>query len=376
MLELCPDGANLVDTARMPLDAIIDVITTADAARHDVARLHSGDLSLYSAMTEQQRLLSERGVVTEIVPGVPAFAAAAAALGSELTVPGWDKACSSPGCRRCPPTCRRARRCPNSPQPASPSLCIWRRIVHRRSSAPRPHYGADCPTATVAFASRADEQVVRCPLAALPDALAAASITKTAVIFVGRVLEPQGYTRLPTVICIRPPVCPNGTTVNAILILGGTGEGRELAGLPHDAGIEVITSLAGRVAQPRLPVGEVRIGGFGQYASGDGVTGLTNWLRDNNIQAVVDATHPFAATITHHSAEATRRAGVPLLRLRRPAWDPPTSRAVTAGTTSPRSRQQPNWFRNSPQPVAAIRYCSPPAAKTPRRSPASTVRHS
>ncbi|HMS76776.1 cobalt-precorrin-6A reductase [Gordonia sp. (in: high G+C Gram-positive bacteria)] len=110
--------------------------------------------------------------------------------------------------------------------------------------------------------------------------------------------------------------------MNAILILGGTGEGRELAGLLHDAGIEVITSLAGRVAQPRLPVGEVRIGGFGQYASGDGVTGLTNWLRDNNIQAVVDATHPFAATITHHSAEATRRAGVPLLRLRRPAWDP------------------------------------------------------
>lgn len=110
--------------------------------------------------------------------------------------------------------------------------------------------------------------------------------------------------------------------MNAILILGGTGEGRELAGLLHNAGIEVITSLAGRVAQPRLPVGEVRIGGFGQYASGDGVTGLTNWLRENNIRAVVDATHPFAATITHHAAEATRRAGVPLLRLRRPAWDP------------------------------------------------------
>ena len=110
--------------------------------------------------------------------------------------------------------------------------------------------------------------------------------------------------------------------MTAILILGGTGEGRELAGLLHDAGIEVITSLAGRVAQPRLPVGEVRVGGFGQYASGDGVTGLTNWLRDNNIQAVVDATHPFAATITHHAADATRRAGVPLLRLRRSAWDP------------------------------------------------------
>ena len=110
--------------------------------------------------------------------------------------------------------------------------------------------------------------------------------------------------------------------MNAILILGGTGEGRELAALLHHAGIEVITSLAGRVAQPRLPVGAVRIGGFGQYAGGDGVRGLTDWLRENGVRAVVDATHPFAATITGHAAEATGRAGVALLRLRRPTWDP------------------------------------------------------
>ena len=110
--------------------------------------------------------------------------------------------------------------------------------------------------------------------------------------------------------------------MNAILILGGTGEARELAGLLHDAGIEVITSLAGRVARPRLPVGEVRIGGFGQYASGDGVAGLLEWLQENTIRAVVDATHPFAATITDHAVAATDRAGVPLLRLRRPDWDP------------------------------------------------------
>ena len=96
-----------------------------------------------------------------------------------------------------------------------------------------------------------------------------------------------------------------------ILILGGTGEGRRLAArLPG----EVVSSLAGRVTDPRLPDGEVRIGGFG------GVDGLVEWLRANGITAVVDATHPFAATMTAHAVEATARAGVPLLVLRRPGW--------------------------------------------------------
>ncbi|MCS7481231.1 cobalt-precorrin-6A reductase [Umezawaea endophytica] len=96
-----------------------------------------------------------------------------------------------------------------------------------------------------------------------------------------------------------------------MLILGGTGEARRLAArLPG----EVVSSLAGRVAAPRLPEGEVRVGGFG------GVDGLVEWLRANGITAVVDATHPFAATMTAHAVEATARAGVPLLVLRRPGW--------------------------------------------------------
>jgi precorrin-6A/cobalt-precorrin-6A reductase len=96
-----------------------------------------------------------------------------------------------------------------------------------------------------------------------------------------------------------------------ILILGGTGEARRLAArLPGG----VISSLAGRVTDPRLPDGEVRIGGFG------GVGGLVEWLRANGITAVVDATHPFAATMTAHAVEATALAGVPLLVLRRPGW--------------------------------------------------------
>lgn len=98
-----------------------------------------------------------------------------------------------------------------------------------------------------------------------------------------------------------------------ILILGGTGEARRLASrLPG----EVISSLAGRVTDPRLPEGEVRIGGFG------GVDGLVEWLRANDISAVVDATHPFAAGITANAVAATARVGVPLLVLRRPGWTP------------------------------------------------------
>jgi len=99
-----------------------------------------------------------------------------------------------------------------------------------------------------------------------------------------------------------------------ILILGGTAEARELAGALGAAGLPVISSLAGRVARPRLPVGEVRLGGFG------GPEALARWLHDQGIVAVVDATHPFAERISASAAEACPRAGVPLLRLERPGW--------------------------------------------------------
>lgn len=98
------------------------------------------------------------------------------------------------------------------------------------------------------------------------------------------------------------------------LILGGTGEARALAAELSAAGIDVLSSLAGRLQAPRLPDGEVRIGPFG------GSGGLAEFLRDHDITAVVDATHPFASAITANAAEASARAGVPLLVLRRPAW--------------------------------------------------------
>jgi precorrin-6A/cobalt-precorrin-6A reductase len=99
-----------------------------------------------------------------------------------------------------------------------------------------------------------------------------------------------------------------------LLILGGTAEARELAAELHAAGVAVTTSLAGRVARPRLPAGDVRIGGFG------GPHALATWLVEHGVAAVVDATHPFAERISASAVTACASAGVPLLRLERPGW--------------------------------------------------------
>jgi len=104
--------------------------------------------------------------------------------------------------------------------------------------------------------------------------------------------------------------------VTRVLVLGGTAEARELAAALDDAGVPVISSLAGRVANPRLPRGEVRVGGFG------GRDALARWLADERIGAVVDATHPFAERISVSASHACAATGVPLLRLERPGWSP------------------------------------------------------
>ncbi|WP_037303415.1 cobalt-precorrin-6A reductase [Amycolatopsis orientalis] len=99
-----------------------------------------------------------------------------------------------------------------------------------------------------------------------------------------------------------------------LLILGGTGEARELATELVARGEHVVSSLAGRVARPKLPDGEVRVGGFG------GPEGLARWLTENDVDALIDATHPFAERIGANAAEAARMTGTPLLRLARPGW--------------------------------------------------------
>ncbi|MFD9816948.1 cobalt-precorrin-6A reductase [Streptomyces sp. NPDC059080] len=105
-----------------------------------------------------------------------------------------------------------------------------------------------------------------------------------------------------------------------VLILGGTSEARELAagmvGADAGGGVRVTSSLAGRVAAPRLPVGEVRVGGFG------GPEGLVCWMREHAVDVLVDATHPFAEAMSANAAQAAAAAGVPLLALRRPGWAP------------------------------------------------------
>jgi precorrin-6A/cobalt-precorrin-6A reductase len=108
-----------------------------------------------------------------------------------------------------------------------------------------------------------------------------------------------------------------------LLLLGGTAEARALAAEVH-ADVDVISSLAGRVPDPALPVGAVRIGGFG------GADGLVDWLRDERIDAIVDATHPFAARITANATAACRRAGLPHVVLARPAW--PVGAAIAVGS--------------------------------------------
>ncbi|SFI94715.1 precorrin-6A/cobalt-precorrin-6A reductase [Amycolatopsis sacchari] len=102
--------------------------------------------------------------------------------------------------------------------------------------------------------------------------------------------------------------------MQTVLVLGGTGEARALAAGLVERGVRVVSSLAGRVANPRLPVGEVRVGGFG------GPDGLVRWLTENGVVAVVDATHPFAERIGASAVAGTAKAGIPLLRLQRPGW--------------------------------------------------------
>lgn len=194
VLAHCPDGAVLVDTARMPLDEIIGHIRTAHDAGHDVARLHSGDTSLYSAMAEQIRALDAAGIDHVVVPGVPAFSAVAASLGRELTVPGVGQSLLitrvSTLSTDMPPGETLAELARTG---VTLALHLAARQVDAVQSDLTETYGADCPCAVVAFASRENETIVRCTLADLAQRTREAGIVKTAVILVGRVLGASGF---------------------------------------------------------------------------------------------------------------------------------------------------------------------------------------
>jgi precorrin-4/cobalt-precorrin-4 C11-methyltransferase len=189
LLDTAPAGARLVDTADLDLDQITAELVAAHEAGHDVARLHSGDPSVYSAMAEQMRRLDAAGVPYDVVPGVPAFAAAAASLKRELTVPGVGQTVVL--------TRTSARSTPMPPgeelaaYAATGATLVLHLAVQRIAElAPQlaAHYGDDGPVAVVARASRDDELVLRGTLADIAGQVEAAGVQRTAVVVVGPVL--------------------------------------------------------------------------------------------------------------------------------------------------------------------------------------------
>ncbi|SOJ55778.1 Precorrin-4 C(11)-methyltransferase [Mycobacterium simulans] len=196
LLAHCPSDAKIIDTGPLMLDQIVAEFAAADAANLDVARLHSGDPSLYSALAEQCRRLDALGIDYEIVPGVPAFAVAAAVLKRELTVPGVAQTV----------TLTRVATL-STPMSAGEDLATLAQsgatlvlhlaaaqidtVVAQLVAAGRK---PETPTAVVAFASWPRETVLRGSLADIAQQMHDANITKTAVIVVGDVLAAEGFT--------------------------------------------------------------------------------------------------------------------------------------------------------------------------------------
>jgi precorrin-4/cobalt-precorrin-4 C11-methyltransferase len=186
LLAHCPPDARRVDTAPMSLDEIEAEFVAANAAGEDVARLHSGDLSIWSAVAEQVRRLEARGIPYTLTPGVPAFAAAAAALGRELTIP---EVAQSLVLTR---VSGRASKMPARETLAAFGATGATLAVHlaihaldRVVGELMPLYGADCPVAVVVRASWPDERVVRGTLADISEKLAADPVERTALILIG-----------------------------------------------------------------------------------------------------------------------------------------------------------------------------------------------
>ncbi|MGP3723546.1 precorrin-4 C(11)-methyltransferase [Cereibacter sphaeroides] len=193
VLAHCPPGCRIVNTAPLSLEAIVEEIAAAHAEGKDVARLHSGDLSVWSAMGEQLRRLRALGIPYDVTPGVPSFAAAAATLGAELTLPGVAQSVVLTR------TSGRA-----SPMPEGESLAAFAatgavlaihlsvHVLGRVLAELLPHYGADCPVAVVWRASWPDERVVRATLGNLEAALGP-ELERTALILVGRSLGAEDF---------------------------------------------------------------------------------------------------------------------------------------------------------------------------------------
>jgi precorrin-4/cobalt-precorrin-4 C11-methyltransferase len=188
-----PD-ARLLDSSDLDLDAIAAELVSAHQAGHDVARLHSGDPSIFSAVAEQARRLDAVGVPWQIVPGVPAFAAAAAALRQELTLPGVGQTVVL--------TRSAARATPMPPGEDLASLAatgatlvlhLAVQNIDKVAADLLPYYSPDCPAAVVARASWPDEEILRCRLGDLASQVRDRGIRRTAIVIVGRVLARASF---------------------------------------------------------------------------------------------------------------------------------------------------------------------------------------
>jgi precorrin-4/cobalt-precorrin-4 C11-methyltransferase len=194
LLDHCPPGARKVDTAALNLDEIIAELLKAHKDGLDVARLHSGDPSVFSAMAEQMRRLDDLQVPYDVTPGVPAYAAAAATLGRELTVPEVGQTVILTR------IAGQASAMPPGEDLATLSASRATMVLHlavqqidRVVDDLTLAYGPDCPVAVVARASRDDELILRGTLADIADQVRAAGVRRTAVIIVGQVLSATAF---------------------------------------------------------------------------------------------------------------------------------------------------------------------------------------
>ncbi len=194
ILSHCPPGAKIVDTAPMSLDEIIAEIGAADAAGLDVARLHSGDLSVWSAAGEQFRRLDRLGISYTMTPGVPAFAASAAALRRELTLPGVAQSLVLTR------TSGRASKMPEresleafAATGATLAIHLSVHVLDRVVAALLPHYGEECPAAIVCRATWPEERVVRGTLGTIEALSKDTPMERTATILVGPVLASDDF---------------------------------------------------------------------------------------------------------------------------------------------------------------------------------------
>ena len=193
ILSHCPPNANIVNTASMDLNAIIEEIKKADAAQHDVARLHSGDLSIWSAMGEQLRRLRAEGIAVSMTPGVPSFAAAAAALGTELTLPGISQSViltRTPGRASSMPKDETLKNFAATGATLAIHLSIHN--LEQVIADLTPYYGTDCAVAVAFRASWPDQKIIRSTLQNLRDDMPQ-GIERTALILVGQALAGEDF---------------------------------------------------------------------------------------------------------------------------------------------------------------------------------------